>query len=155
MDQDFAAWRAALEALWTEGIPQAAALGAVIRRLDATGLELAAPLAPNRNHMGSAYGGSLQSLATLAGWGVALLASGSIGPHQILIRKAQMRFMAPVTTELLATARMPDPGVSAAFRTRLAERGHGRLEVGVDVRGHEGPVAARFYGEFIALDPGR
>jgi thioesterase domain-containing protein len=145
-----AAWQQKLATLWAEGIPQAALMGVEIRRLDDAGLELAAPLAPNRNHMGSAFGGSLQSIATLAGWGVTLLAAGEPGARHVVIRNAQMRFRAPVEGELVAWAAMPAPAATAAFRAGIAGRGHARLTVPVEIRGPDGRAAAGFVGEFVA-----
>jgi thioesterase domain-containing protein len=140
-----------LGALWAEGIPLAAAMGVEIRRLDEHLLEIAAPLAPNRNHMGTAFGGSLQGLATLAGWGVTLIATGSADTYHVVIRDAQMRFLAPVSGELVATAARPSPGAVAAFHGKLAERGRARLTVPVTIQGPGDTVAARFVGEFVAL----
>jgi thioesterase domain-containing protein len=144
-------WPVRLGALWAEGIPLAGAMGVEIRRLDEHVLEIAAPLAPNRNHMGTAFGGSLQGLATLAGWGVTLIATGHPDTHHVVIRDAQMRFLAPVSGELVATAVRPSPAAVAAFRGTLAERGRARLTVPVMIQGPDDAVAARFVGEFVAL----
>ncbi|MFU8820449.1 MAG: YiiD C-terminal domain-containing protein [Gammaproteobacteria bacterium] len=144
-------WPRHLGNLWTAGIPLAGAMGVEIRRLDEHLLEIAAPLAPNRNHMGTAFGGSLQGLATLAGWGATLIATGDPDTHHVVIRDAQMRFLAPVSGELVATAVRPSPGAVAAFHGTLAERGRARLTVPVTIQGPGDTVAARFVGEFVAF----
>jgi thioesterase domain-containing protein len=144
-------WPQRLGALWAEGIPLAGAMGVQVRRLDEQLLEVTAPLAPNRNHMGSAFGGSLQALATLAGWGVTLIASGDPDAHHVVIRDAQMRFLEPVRGELSAVAARPSAGAVAAFHATLAARGRARLTVPVTIRGPGDAVAARFVGEFVAL----
>lgn len=153
MEHDSAApdWRPRLAALWAEGIPLATTMGVEIRRLDEEILVLAAPLAPNRNHMGSAFGGSLQGIATLAGWAVTLMAADPAGAPHVVIRDAQMRFIEPVSGELIAEAAVPSAGAVAAFRTALAQRGRARLTVGVIIRGPAESVAARFVGEFVAF----
>lgn len=150
-EMPFADWASKLRQLWAEGIPLASAMQVEIRRLDERVLQLAAPLAPNRNHMGSAFGGSLQGLATLAGWGVTLIAAGDPARQHVVIRDAQMRFSAPVSGELLAEAAMPSAAAVAAFRGALAERGRARLTVAVEICGPGNSVAARFVGEFVAL----
>ena len=144
-------WQQRLGALWAEGIPLAGAMGVRIRRLDAQTLEVTAPLAPNRNHMGNAFGGSLQALATLAGWGVTLIASGDPDAHHVVIRDARMRFLAPVFGELSAVATRPSADAVAAFHATLTARGRARLAVPVIIRGAGEAVAARFVGEFVAL----
>jgi thioesterase domain-containing protein len=143
-------WRQQLQALWSQHIPLAQAMQVEIRRLDGAGLQLAAPLAPNRNHVGTAFGGSLQGLATLAGWGVTLVAAAGHGSPRVVIGACQMRFLAPVEGELIATAAWPDPGTVAAFRTRLATEGRARLVVAVDIGTLGESAAARFSGEFVA-----
>lgn len=144
-------WPRRLGELWAKGIPLAGEMGVRIRRLDDHVLEVTAPLEPNRNHMGTAFGGSLQGLATLAGWGVTLIAVGTVDSHHVVIRNAEMRFVAPVSGELVAEAAMPSAGAVAAFRGTLAERGYARLSVPVSIRGPSESVAARFVGEFVAL----
>lgn len=147
-------WPRRLAELWGGAIPLAAAMGVEVYRLDEHHLELRAPLAANRNHMGSAFGGSLQGLATLAGWGVTLIATGDPDTHHVVIRDAQMRFMAPVSGELVAEAVRPSPGAVAAFLGTLDGRGRARLTVPVTIQGPGGAVAARFVGEYVALAAG-
>lgn len=148
---ELASWRQALARLWVDSIPLAAAMGVKIRRLDNDVLQLAAPLAPNRNHMGSAFGGSLQGLATLAGWGVTLVSAGPPESCHVVVREAQMRFLIPVNGELIAEASMPPAAAVATFRMGLQERGRARLTVPVAIRGPSEAPAARFIGEFVAF----
>lgn len=143
-------WRQRLQALWVQHIPLARAMQVEIRRLDGAGLQLAAPLEPNRNHVGTAFGGSLQGLATLAGWGVTLVAAAGHDSPRVVIRTCQMRFFAPVAGELLATAAWPDPATAATFRARLAAERRARLVVAVDIGAPGAGAAARFAGEFAA-----
>lgn len=143
-------WTRRLADLWADGIPLAGAMEVEIRRLDDQAITLAAPLGPNRNHMGSAFGGSLQALATLAGWGVTLVAGGAAARH-VVIRSSQMRFLKPVSVDLVAEAAMPAPGATAAFRIALTDRGHARLTVPVAILGPGKGVVARFVGEFVAF----
>lgn len=148
-----AEWIARLESLWAGGIPLAGAMQVEIRALDHEMLTLAAPLAPNRNQMGSAFGGSLQGLAMLAGWGVTLIAAGADGAGHVVVSSCQMRFLAPVSGELVAAAVTPSAGATTAFRIALAEKGRARLTVPVAIQGPGGNIAARFVGEYVAFGP--
>lgn len=143
-------WVARLQQLWSEQIPLAAAMQVEVRSLDARGLCLAAPPGPNRNHVGTAFGGSLQGLATLAGWGTTLVTAGSTRDVGVVIAASSMRFIAPVTGELVALAAWPTPAVAASFREQLAARGRAALEIEVTIPGSEVPAAARFSGRFVA-----
>lgn len=145
-------WSRLLQQLWSERIPLAAAMQVEVRRLDDRELQLAAPLAANRNHVGTAFGGSLQGLATLAGWGVTLVAAGDAERFGVVIRASHMRFLAPVTGELVATAAWPEPGRVTELRAQLATAGRARLTVEVDIAAAGAPAAARFSGEFVARE---
>jgi thioesterase domain-containing protein len=148
--QDFADWTARLERLWREKIPLAAAMGARVSRLDADGLVATAPLPANVNHMGTAFGGGLQALATLAGWAVTLVTAARPDHCRVVIREAQMRFLAPVREDLRARADWPSGDEARVFRDRLAGQGRARLEVGVRFGTAEAPEAV-FRGEFVAM----
>lgn len=147
--EEFARWTARLERLWREAIPLAGAMGARIGRLDDAGLVAAAPLAANVNHMGTAFGGGLQALATLAGWAVTLVSAGEEVPCRVVIREARMRFQAPVRGDLEAHADWPGEAELGDFRARLGQRGRARLTVRVRFGPREAPDA-EFEGEFVA-----
>ncbi|MGD8828046.1 MAG: YiiD C-terminal domain-containing protein, partial [Gammaproteobacteria bacterium] len=51
-------------------IPLIAHMGVEVCPVGEDGIRLRAPLAPNSNHIGTAFGGSLHGLATLACWGL-------------------------------------------------------------------------------------
>ncbi len=55
-----------LEAFLHEKIPLTKAMGLHVAESNARRLVLEAPLAANRNHLGTAFGGSLHALPTLA-----------------------------------------------------------------------------------------
>ena len=60
----------ALELFLHEMIPLAKAMGVGVELSDARALTLTAPKEQNKNSLNTAFGGSLVSLATLAGYGV-------------------------------------------------------------------------------------
>jgi thioesterase domain-containing protein len=144
-------WRRRLGSLWNGPIPLVEAMGIEIRSLDAAALVLVAPLALNSNHMGTAFGGSLQAIATLAGWGITVIAAGDERPSHVVVSNARMQFLEPLSGELVAECFHPEAGALAAFQGTLRRRGRARLTVPVLVPGPGGRPAARFVGEFVAL----
>ena len=74
-------------------------MGVHVERFDESALILTAPLAPNHNHLGTAFGGSLATLATLAGYTLLWLELGDRESH-IVIQESQIRYLAPVRGEL-------------------------------------------------------
>lgn len=147
-------WRLRLTALWGNHIPLAGAMGVSIARLDGEALEIRAPLNLNANHMGTAFGGALQALATLAGWGVAMMLAGPRFDGHVVIGRSHMRFLAPVPGTLHARCRFPPPAEQAELASALAARGRARIDLVVVIGTMDNgalPEQARFEGRFVAL----
>ncbi|MEP6472510.1 MAG: YiiD C-terminal domain-containing protein, partial [Gemmatimonadota bacterium] len=68
-----------LSTLLATEIPLAGRLGVTVVGTRDGALVLSAPLAFNRNHEGTAFGGSLNAVATLAGWSAVWLAVQEAG----------------------------------------------------------------------------
>jgi thioesterase domain-containing protein len=152
-------WEERLIRLWRGHIPLAAAMEVSIARIDASVLELTAPLQPNANHMGTAFGGALQALATLAGWGGSMIAAGPGFDGHMVISHSRMRFFTPVPGPILARCPLPPAFRQRAFRSRIADRGRARLDLEVIIGERSGTFGAgeqaRFEGRFVALGAGR
>lgn len=116
-------------------------------------LVLDAPLAPNRNHIGTVFGGSLNSLATLACWGLVWLALHGRGAH-IVIHEGHMKFARPATGDFSAACRLPGEAALRDFTAQYAQRGRARLALAARIA-CGGDTVAEFEGRFAALDPAR
>jgi thioesterase domain-containing protein len=125
-------------------------MGIVVESADDSAVVLRAPLAPNANHKRTAFGGSLYSVAVLAGWAWATryLASRGVAADAV-IQESTMRFLAPVEGELRATAAAPSEVQIDKFRKKLQRAGRGRIRLRVEI-GRDHIVAALFEGEFVA-----
>lgn len=121
--------------------------------LDSEGLVLAAPLEPNRNHIGTVFGGSLNGLATLACWGLVWLALHGRGAH-IVIHEGHMKFLKPATVDFTARCALPAPEKLAEFVQQYEQRGRARLGLEALVFAGDRKVAT-FDGRFAAIDPAR
>ena len=130
-------------------IPLAAQMQARVAAWDAEGLTLKAPLAPNINHERSAFGGSLASLMTLACWGYLWLQlEGEPGMH-IVVNEAELKYLKPVTGELVARCLTPAAAGLQAFLDALKRRGKARIKLTAEIR--QGDELATFYtGSFVA-----
>lgn len=150
-----APWDAtALEARLHADIPLTRAMGIVVARLGPGGIRLEAPLGPNVNHQGTAFGGSLAALAMTAGWGVlvARAAADGLRPNWV-IGHGEIRFRRPVEGTLVAECAPPEDDAWAGFRGRFARTGRARAAVEPRVLDAEGVVAVRFRCEYVALTP--
>ena len=133
-------------------IPLTRAMGLSVEGVHGDTLVLAAPLAPNVNDKGCAFGGSLASLMTLAGWSLLELAlEGRALPADIYVQDSSIRYLAPVWHDFRAIA-APAPGESLdAFAATFAERGKARLRVHCRVPLPDGGDAATLDARFVAL----
>jgi thioesterase domain-containing protein len=144
-----------LELLVKSGIPLARAMGLRVAEFDGDRLALAAPLAPNVNDKGCAFGGSLSSLLTLAAWGLVTLKLGEAGlDADVYIGDSTLRYLAPVWGELHAEAFVvgdPWPG----FLEALRKSGKARIEVEAEIVGEDGGApAAKQSARFVAIARG-
>ncbi|MDT8449719.1 MAG: YiiD C-terminal domain-containing protein [Wenzhouxiangellaceae bacterium] len=140
-----------LEHVLTREIPLGGAMRLAVECLDDAGIVLAAPLAPNINDKGTAFGGALASLMILAGWSLPRLLLRRAGLEaDLVIGRCRMQFLAPVTGSLRAACAWPVPEASGRFLESLHRRGRGRLELAPEIRAGDG-VAARLEARYAAL----
>ena len=144
----------ALERSLREGIPLARAMDVRVLDYDGNRLALGAPLAPNVNDKGNAFGGSLSSLLTLAAWGLVNLKLAEAGlAADVYIQDANLSYLAPVWGELIAEAYAEGdawPGFVAAMR----DKGRARITLLAEIAGADGAgTAARQSARFVAKVP--
>ena len=112
---------------------------------------LRAPLGPNVNDKGTAFGGSLVSLMTLAGW---CLVSGRLEQAglqaEVYVADSQVRYLAPLRDDLLAEAWLEE-GDWDSFLASFRERGKARCRIAARVCLPGGGEATTFSGRFVAL----
>lgn len=146
---------AQLERHILDTIPLAQAMALRVDRYEHGALWLRAPLAPNRNDKGCAFGGSLTSLLTLAGWGSAVLALGAAGDGaEIYVQDSAVRYLAPVWEDIAVVAHLLDDDVDGFPQTYTA-RGRARASVNAECRLADGTLAATLSARFVAIDPAR
>ena len=147
---------AELERHLLDTIPLAQAMELRVAGYEAGELRLCAPLAPNRNDKGCAFGGSLASIMTLAGWGVAMLRLQGHGESaEIYVQDSTVRYLAPVWEMIYVTARLDADEAGAEFAAIYAARGRSRATVNARCQLADGTVAATLDARFVAIDPAR
>jgi thioesterase domain-containing protein len=114
-------------------------------------LTLEAPLAPNRNDKGTAFGGSLATLCTLGGWTMMSLICRELDCEvDIVIARSEIRYLRPVNEDpFTATAMRPDLELVSQFGHELKSTGWATLEFAVVVQ-DSGKDAVRFTGKYGA-----
>lgn len=139
----------ALERRWHREIPISAAMGIAVREFDGQRLGVSAELEPNRNVHGTAFAGSLFSLASLAGWGqVYLQLERRALEGSIVFVEGNIRCLRPVTAEVIAWASWSEAAedvLRALAAGGSGGRGRFLVEVHLEVAG---AAAAEFRGEY-------
>lgn len=115
------------------------------------GLVLHAPLSANINASRTAFAGSLNAAATLAGWATLwlLLREHDVGA-QVVIQDSSVSYGRPVTTDFEATCAPPEPAAINRLVDAIRRRGRGRIELAVSVADGSG-VAVLFRGRYVCV----
>lgn len=130
-------------------MPPVAAMAVHCESFDGAELRLAAPLAANVNDKDCAFGGSLASVMTLAGWGWLMLQTAQAGsPAEVYVADSQIRYLAPLYGDLRAVARLAEGEDWDATLRCLADRGRARVAMRAQVLGEDGAPVATLAARF-------
>jgi len=138
-----------LQALIDREIMLAKPMGIIVESADETAVVLRAPLAPNANHKGTAFGGSLYSIAVLTGWAwiTRFLATRKLDAEAV-IQESSMRFLAPVHGEMRSSIEIPGEADIDKFQKMLLRAARGRIRLQVNV--HAGATLATVFDGLFA-----
>jgi len=132
-------------------IPMTKIMGMKILELSRESVCVAMPHAPNVNHQGSAFGGSIDSLFFVTSWAYVQLLIEDIEPHpRIVGRRGKTTFSKPIKSDFEAKVLMPDEAAIQVFIDDLTLKGKGRIKAKAVVE-YEGEIAAEFEGDFVVL----
>ncbi|MDD2701566.1 MAG: thioesterase domain-containing protein [Sideroxydans sp.] len=139
------------QTLYTD-IPLTREMGLRVAAYDGQTLQLSAPLAPNVNDKGTAFGGSLYNVAVLCGWSLLRLKLNEAGlPRKnIVIHEANTRYLQPVSGELHSTCTLTDDALNE-FMQPLQKKGRARITLTVTIH-QQDQTAVEFTGQYVALD---
>jgi thioesterase domain-containing protein len=129
-------------------IPITRAMGLRVVANDESGFAVEAPVALNSNHLRTAFGGSINAVATLAAYGLLWLELNDAAAH-VVVAESSIRFLRPVRETIRAVCSWPSPDELEAFKAQLAAKGKARIELRVNVV-EAGQTAAEFEGIFVA-----
>lgn len=124
-------------------------LGIRVASASLESVALVAPLTANRNHRGTAFAGSVNALATLAGWSwLWLFIRAERLAAQAVIQDSTIRYTRPIGSDFTATTAAPSAAAIARLLAALRKSGRGRIALEVTVADSGGP-AAQFSGRYV------
>lgn len=130
-------------------IPLTAAMALRVLAFDGQTLQTFAPLAPNRNHHGTAFGGSLATLGIVTGWALvdeALRAAGL--PAQVVVQHSDCEYLAPADGDCTATAVLSEQW--PRFLATLRKHRRARVDIATMIAVGGGP-RVRHLGRYAAF----
>jgi len=133
----------ALQTLYDEQIPLVGAMQLKVVSFIENSLTVHAPLACNKNHHGTVFGGSLYCGMLLAGWGhVHLLLQEAQLDGDIVVSSAEVKYKLPVTGDFDAATVAPSQEDVQRFLDKMRVKGRGKLDLvsGVEIEGKQAAV---------------
>ena len=138
-----------LQTILNDEIPITTAMGIQVKQLTDHSLLLTAPLSNNINHKSTAFGGSLYSVAVLAGWGMIYAVLDSLGIHaHIVIQESHIRYLKPVNRNILASCVITDRGLLDKKINIFKRKGMSRITLDVEIL-NQGEPAVVFTGQYV------
>lgn len=138
-----------LEKYLRERIPLVKALKAEIKMIDQGYVELWAPLAPNHNHMGSAFGGSISALLILGGytWLYHFMIEEGHDVH-VILKSCVIDYKFPIEEDITVATKAPKQIEIDSFLESFKRKKMGRIKVESEIC-IQGKKAATLKGEYV------
>ncbi len=138
----------AMEEFLRQRIPLTCALGVRVTPDTAHGFAIEAPVSINYNHLRTAFGGSINAVATLAGYGFLWLDLRETA--HVVIAESSIRFLRPINETIRAVCLQPADSDLDKFHATFQAKGKARVRLKVSVE-EKGIRAAEFEGLFFAI----
>jgi thioesterase domain-containing protein len=136
------------EEFFHQQIPITKAMGLRVAGNDEAGFLVEAPVALNSNHLQTAFGGSINAVATLAAYGFLWLELNDAAAH-VVVAESSIRFLRPIRETIRAICLRPNADTLTEFRRHFNEKRKARITLRVHVT-EAGETAAEFEGQFVA-----
>lgn len=131
-------------------IPMSKYMQVQVIHADQQQIELECDLAPNHNHVGTAFGGSLATLMVLAAYCQLFEIINETG--HVLLKTSSMNFIYPVEEKLKAVCKAPALEQVQKFQEAYAKKGKARLELKSQIVLSDGRIACEMTGEFVGVN---
>jgi len=138
-----------LEHIYHSKIPISKHMGLKVISFEHNRLLLGAPLYNNINHQESVFGGSLFSIAALAGWGILQLKMSQLGiSANTVIAGGEVGYSAPVFSDFICMCSLPEGDKWIEFEQKLKNSGKGSVRLSSVILS-EGRTCMNFDGNYV------
>ena len=124
-----------LTAYLHDHIPLTGAMALTATAVSWTRVDLHAAIGPNLNHNRTAFGGSLASALTMAGWSMVHNRLRTCGFYarnprtQLVVSRSETRYLHPTAEDFTVTCEYDDPKAWDHFIELLTRKGRGKLRL--------------------------
>ena len=134
-----------------EHIPLSNAMGVEVVQASGEKVELAAPFAPNINHLETVFGGSASAVAILAAWTLLHIRLEQEGiSSRVVIQRNTMQYERPMTGGFTAVSTFQDSATWERFLNMLKRRQRARISLTALLLCRSEKVG-ELEGDFVAL----
>lgn len=139
-----------LEKYLRHQIPLVNSLGVMVLQANDDLVELSAPIDLNRNHLGTAFGGSTYSTAVLScyAWLFNVLDNKNIKCH-VVIKSGHMKYIRPIDGDYTAVCASPPAEDFERFLLTLERKKKSQIKLRSEIKLNS-EVACIFEGDFVA-----
>ncbi len=139
-----------IESMLLKEIPILTHMGVRVEEYSKSKIVVSSKLEEHYNYEGTAFGGSLNTVALLPCFLMArkVLADVGISPRSLVIQSSEVKYLLPVTANFKATCLYPD---AERFISHLQRRGRARIELKSSISlASEDTSLVEFEGRFVA-----
>lgn len=132
-------------------IPMTEAMSFKVFEFHPQKVTIGADLKPNINHKSTAFGGSINSLATVCGWAIVFNIIKRVDPYShIVIQKSSINYLKPISNNFVAICELLDQSKLDKFIKSYHRLGKARIDLRVLIQdGNE--IAAEFSGHYVVF----
>ncbi len=140
-----------LQALFYQEIPITKAMGITVTVVAPDTIEIGFNLAENKNHKGTAFGGSQYTACALACYGLFLvgLREKGFSTNNIVISEGRIKYKLPVKNDFVVRASWKDDKKTSFFKM-LSLKKKSKVEMTAQIFS-ENQICAEFSGDFVAI----
>ena len=132
-------------------IPISKQLDVRVGSISPEGITLTAPLAPNKNHESTAFGGSIYCVAVLSCWALLseILEDIDLKVEYVVIQDGRIDYIRPVESDFAARSFWASDDDKLKFIETLRKKGRARVSLGAEIT--SGAIeCARLDARFVA-----